>query len=198
MSDDANALARVYLVRHGETEWSLSRQLTGRADISLTARGEQDARALAPQLREIRFAQVLVSPLLRARQTANLAGFGARAQPDPDLMEWDYGTYQGRRAAEIQVERPGWNLFEHGCPEGETLSAVGERADKVVQSLRAVAGDVLVFAHRDILRVVIARWLRLPPLEARRFYLDTASLSILGYQHNLDEPVVRLLNGSGR
>lgn len=142
------------------------------------------------------FAQVLVSPLLRARQTVELIGFGASAMPEPDLTEWDYGEYEGRRAAEVQAERPGWDLFDDGCPAGETLQDLATRADRVVARLRAMTGDVLLVAHRDILRVLIARWIGQAPIEARRFYLDTASLSILGYQHGLDEPAIRLLNAS--
>jgi len=187
---------KVYLARHGETAWSLSRQATGRTDIPLTDRGERDARELGTQLQGLNFARVLSSPLQRARRTAELAGFGERAQPDPDLMEWDYGAYEGRRTAEIQAERPGWSLFENGCPGGETLQAVSERADRVIETIRALGGNVLVFAHRDILRILTARWLRLRAVEARKFYLTTASLSILGYHHDLDEPVIRLWNAA--
>jgi probable phosphoglycerate mutase len=137
-----------------------------------------------------------MSPLLRARQTAELIGYGADADVDADLVEWDYGAYEGKRAAEVQAERPGWDLFEDGCPGGETLADLGRRADRVVARLRAANSDVLIVAHRDILRVIVARWTGLAPIEARRFYLDTASLSIIGYQHSLGEPAVRLLNAS--
>ena len=197
MNNTAESLPKAYLVRHGETAWSLSRQYTGRADIPLTARGEQDAVELGAHLKGLEFSQVLMSPLLRARQTANLIGFSAGAVTEPDLMEWDYGTYEGRRAAEVQAERPGWDLFEDGCPDGETLADMARRADRVVKKLRAATGDVLIVAHRDILRILIARWIGLQPIDARRFYLDTASLSIIGYQHSLDEPAIRLLNASG-
>jgi broad specificity phosphatase PhoE len=190
----SDALSKVYLARHGETAWSLSRQATGRTDIPLTDRGERDAQALGTQLNGMSFAQVLTSPLQRARRTAELAGFGECAQPEPDLMEWDYGAYEGRRTAEIQAERPGWRLFEDGCPGGETLQAVSVRADRVIARIRALGGDVLAFAHRDILRILAARWLGLQAVEARKFYLTTASLSILGYHHDLDEPVIRLWN----
>ena len=190
----SGALPQVYLARHGETAWSLSRQATGRTDIPLTDRGERDARELGTPLQGLSFAQVLTSPLQRARRTAELAGFGDCAQPDPDLMEWDYGAYEGRRTAEIRAERPGWRLFKDGCPGGETLQAVSLRADRVIARIRALGSDVFVFAHRDILRILAARWLSLSAVEARHFYLTTASLSILGYDHDLDEPVIRLWN----
>jgi broad specificity phosphatase PhoE len=191
-------LSKVFLVRHGETAWSISRQATGRTDIPLTKRGEQDAQKLGTQLQGLNLAQVFTSPLQRARQTAALAGFGECAQPDPDLTEWDYGAYEGRRTAEIQAERPGWRLFEDGCPGGETLQAVSVRAERVIDRIREQGSDVLVFAHRDILRVLTARWLGLQAVEARKFYLTMASLSILGYDHDLNEPVIRLWNDARR
>jgi probable phosphoglycerate mutase len=147
-------------------------------------------------LQGLSFVQVLTSPLQRARRTAVLAGFDECAQPDPDLLEWDYGAYEGRRTAEIQAERPGWRLFEEGCPDGETLQAVSVRAERVIDRIRALGGNVLVFAHRDILRVLAARWLGLQAEDARNLFLTTASLNILGYHHDLDEPVIRLWNVS--
>jgi probable phosphoglycerate mutase len=197
MNSKPETFPKVYLVRHGETAWSLSRQYTGRADIPLTARGERDAVELGAHLKGITFTQVLVSPLLRARQTANLLGFGAGAAIEPDLMEWDYGSYEGRRASEVQAERPGWDLFRDGCPDGESLQDLAARAERVIDNIRMAAGDTLIVAHRDILRILMARWIGLPPVDARRFYLDTASLSIVGYQHSLEEPAIRLLNASG-
>ena len=194
MTDSDQSLPRVYLVRHGETAWSLSRQLTGRADIPLTPRGEEAARGLAGLLRGRSFAQVLVSPLQRARQTADLAGVGAQAQIDADLSEWDYGEYEGKRTAEVEAERPGWNLFEHGCPGGESLQDIDVRAGRVVDRIRSLDKDVLVVAHRDIIRLIIARWLGLPPRDARLFYLDTSSISIVGYHPGRDDPVIRVLN----
>jgi broad specificity phosphatase PhoE len=187
-------LPSVYLVRHGETAWSLSRQHTGRTDIPLTEKGEQDAQALAPRLRNLPFATVLTSPLIRARRTAELAGFANRVLPDADLMEWNYGAYEGRRTSEIRRERPGWNVFEHGCPGGETLEQVSARADRVIARVRETHGDTLMFAHRDVLRVIAARWARLEAVEGRRLYLETASVSVLGYDHDLSEPVIRVLN----
>ena len=190
----SGALPQAYLVRHGETAWTISRQHTGRTDIPLTERGERDARELGARLRGLTFTKVLTSPLQRARRTGELAGFGESAEIDPDLMEWDYGAYEGRRTSDIRAERPGWRLFEDGCPGGETLAEVATRADRVIARVRALGGDVLVFAHRDLLRILAARWVALPALEARRLHLETASLSVLGYDHDLDEPVIRMLN----
>lgn len=190
----SGVLPQVYLVRHGETAWTISRQATGRADIPLTERGEHAAQELSARLQGLSFAKVFTSPLQRARRTGELAGFGERMEPDADLMEWDYGAYEGRRTLDIRAEHPGWRLFEDGCPGGETLLEVSMRADRVIARVRALEGDVLVFAHRDILRILIARWIALPALEARRLHLETASLSVLGYDHDLDEPVIRLLN----
>jgi broad specificity phosphatase PhoE len=184
----------VYLVRHGETAWSLSRQLTGRADIPLTAHGEQSARELGVFLRAQSFKRVWVSPLQRARQTAELAGVGGQAQIEADLLEWDYGDYEGKRTAEVEAERPGWNLFDDGCPGGESIQDMDARAGRVVGRIRALAEDVLVVAHRDIIRMIIAHWLGLQPRDARTLYLDTASISILGYHPGTDDPVIRLLN----
>jgi len=188
------ALPQVYLVRHGETAWSISGQHTGRTDIALTERGAHAAQALRACLKDLSFAKVFTSPLQRARQTAELAGFGAFAEVDPDLMEWDYGDYEGRRTVDIRSECPGWGLFENGCPGGETLLEVATRAERVIGRIRALESNVLVFAHRDILRILIARWIALPALEARRLDLATASVSTLGYDHGLDEPVIRRLN----
>lgn len=190
----SGALLQVYLVRHGETAWTISRQHTGHTDIPLTARGESDARALKARLSGMRFNAVFTSPLQRARRTTALAGFAKGAQTDADLMEWDYGAYEGRRTSDIRAERPGWRLFEDGCPGGETLAEVSARADRVIERIRAQGGDVLLFAHRDILRILAARWIALPALEARRLSLETASVSVLGYDHDLEEPVILLLN----
>ena len=188
-------LPQIWLVRHGETAWSLSGQHTGRTDIPLTARGEQDAAALGPRLAGRTFSKVFTSPSVRARRTCELAGFGNVAVSEPNLFEWDYGQDEGRRTAEILVERPGWQLFEHGSPGGETLAQVTARADSVVGQLRALNADALLFAHRDILRVIVARWVGLAAVEARRFYMDPASISVLGYDHNANEPIIRKLNG---
>ena len=185
------------LVRHGETAWTLTGQRTGLTDLELTEAGAASAKALAALLDEFSFSRVFTSPLKRARRSAELAGFGDVAELEPDLCEWDYGDYEGRTTASIRAERPDWRLFEHGCPNGETPDAISARADRVVaraQQVHAASGNVLVFAHSDVLRVLIARWLRLPAVEGRRVKLDTSSISVLGYDHDLGEPVIRRLN----
>ena len=196
---------KIYLVRHGETAWTISGQHTGRSDIPLTERGERDARELRARLRGTTFADVLTSPLQRARRTGELAGFAGRAEAD--LLEWDYGAYEGRRTSDILAERPDWRLFEDGCPGGEAVDAVGARADRVIARaradhviarVRAGAGDALLFAHRDMCRILAARWLGLSAREGRHFDLATASLSVLGYHHDWDEPVIHLWNDGRR
>jgi probable phosphoglycerate mutase len=184
----------VYLARHGETAWSLSGQHTGRTDLPLTEHGERQARALGDRLRGTSFVKVFTSPSQRARRTAELVGFGNAAETDPDLAEWDYGQYEGRRTADILAERPGWFLFRDGAPGGETPDQVGARADRVIQRIRAIGGNVLIFSSAHILRVFAARWLGLEAAGGRYFLLDTSSLSILGYEHNLAEPAIRLWN----
>lgn len=186
-----------YLVRHGETAWTVSGQHTGRTDLPLSEQGEREARSMSARLRGVPFARVLTSPLQRARRTAELAGFGSSLEPDADLREWDYGAFEGRRTTDILIECPGWRLFEDGCPGGETLDAVGARADQVIARARASAGSLLLFGHRDIFRVLAARWLGLSAQAGRNFYLATASLSILGHHHDLDEPVIHLWNAWG-
>ena len=187
-------LSVVYLARHGETAWSLSGQHTGRTDLPLTERGERNARALGERLRGLNFAKVFTSPLKRAVRTCELAGFGAVAEIVPDLVEWDYGQYEGRRTAEIHAERPDWQLFRDGCPGGESPGQIGARSDRVVSRLRAVKGDVLVFSSGHILRVLAARWLGLDAAGGRYLLLSTASLSALGDEHHQSEPVIRLWN----
>jgi len=187
-------LPEIYLARHGETAWTISHQHTGRSDISLTERGERNARSLGERLRGMAFAKVMVSPLERARQTALLAGYGDVGEVDPDLMEWDYGRYDGLTTVEIRKEKPHWSLFRDGCPGGESVQAVGARADRVVAKLWTIDGRVLLFGHGHFFRVLAARWLGLPPADARLFFLSTASLSVLGYEHSRDEPAIRLWN----
>ncbi len=182
----------VYLARHGETVWSLSGQHTGLTDLPLTERGERNARSLAGRLKGLTFTAVLTSPLQRATRTCELAGFGDRAEMDRSLVEWNYGEYEGRRTADIRRERPGWQLFRDGCPGGETPGQVGDRADRVVRRLRTIAGNVLLFSSGHFLRVLAARWLGLEPGAGRYFLLSTASLSALGYEHDLSQPVIRL------
>ncbi len=188
------ALPLLYLGRHGETEWSLSGQHTGRTDLPLTENGERQAQALGERLGGVAFAAVLTSPSQRAVRTAMLAGFGAAAAVDPDLAEWDYGAYEGRRTAEILKERPDWQLFRDGAPGGESPDEIGARADRVVARIRAAHGNVLVVSSAHISRVLAARWLGLPASGGRYLVLGTASLSILGYEHNIAEPVIRLWN----
>jgi probable phosphoglycerate mutase len=184
----------VYLARHGETAWSVSGQHTGRTDLPLTEQGERSARALGERLRGLAFDKVFTSPLQRAFRTADLAGFGRVADIDPDLVEWDYGQYEGRRTAEILAERPNWQLFRDGCPGGEAPDQIGARADRVVQRVRAVRGSTLLFSSAHFLRVLAARWLGLEPAAGRYLLLSTGSLSALGYEHNLAEPAIRLWN----
>jgi probable phosphoglycerate mutase len=187
----------VYLARHGETAWSLSGQHTGLTDLPLTERGERNAVRLGERLKGHAFARVFTSPLRRAKRTCELAGFGGVAVTDPDLVEWNYGAYEGRKTADILEERPGWQLFRDGCPGGEGVQDVGARADRVLARLRAADGDVLVFSSGHFLRVLAARWLGLDPSGGRLFHLGTATLSILGYEHNKDEPVFKLWNDAG-
>jgi broad specificity phosphatase PhoE len=187
-------LSIVYLARHGETAWSLSGQHTGRTDLPLTDRGERNARALGERLRGLTFTKVFTSPLQRAARTCELAGFGRAAEIDPDLVEWDYGQYEGRRTVEIHAERPDWQLFRDGCPGGESPDQIGARADRVIARLRGVEGNVLVFSSGHFLRVLGARWLNLEAAAGRYLLLSTASLSALGYEHNQAEPAIRLWN----
>jgi broad specificity phosphatase PhoE len=184
----------IYLARHGETAWSVSGQHTGTTDIPLTERGEHNARQLGARLRGLAIAKVFTSPLIRAARTCELAGFGAMAEIDPDLREWNYGAYEGRRTLDIQKEKPDWQLFRDGCPGGESPGQVGARADRVAARARAVAGTVLVFSSGHFLRILAARWLGLEPAAGRYFLLDTGALSALGYEHKLSQPVIRLWN----
>ena len=185
----------IYLTRHGETAWSLSGQHTGLTDLPLTERGERNARRLGERLKGLTFTKVLTSPLQRAARTCELAGFGAVAEVDSDLLEWNYGEYEGRRTAEILAERPDWQLFRDGCPGGESPQQAAARADRVVSRLRAIHGDVLLFSSGHFLRMLSARWLGLEPAAGRYFLLSTASLGMLAYEHNsLSEPVIRLWN----
>lgn len=189
-----DALPNVYLARHGETAWSLSGQHTGLTDLPLTERGWQNAQQLGERLRPLKFAKVFTSPLQRAAVTCELAGLGAVAEKDPDLVEWNYGDYEGLRTVEIQAKRPGWQLFRDGCPGGESPAQVAARADAVVKRLRDIEGDVLVFSSGHFLRMLATRWLGLAPDGGRLFVLSTASLSILGYESALDQPVIKLWN----
>lgn len=179
---------QVFLIRHGETQWSDTGRHTGRTDLPLTGRGEQHAAQLRAWLQGITFTRVLTSPLLRARRTCELAGFGAAARIEPDLPEWDYGDYEGQTSAEIHVQRPGWNVFQDGCPHGESVEQIFLRTARVLDTLRALDGTVAVFSHAHFLRALAVRWIGLPVGYGRHFTLGTASLSILGYESSGGEP----------
>jgi broad specificity phosphatase PhoE len=187
-------LPLVYLARHGETAWSLTGQHTGLTDLALTEVGERNARRLQDALSELAFARVFSSPLRRARRTCELAGFRSRAEIVHDLVEWDYGEYEGRRSVEIHAERPDWQLFRDGCPGGESPQQVAARADRVIDLVRSVSGNVLLFSSGHFLRMVAARWCGIETFAARSFVLSTASLSALGYEHSLEQPAVQLWN----
>lgn len=186
----------VYLARHGETAWSLSGQHTGLTDLTLTEHGEENARRLRRRLEDHHFARVLTSPLQRAFKTCELAGFGGVAKIDRKLVEWDYGNYEGLRTVEIEQTRPGWQIFRDGCPGGESTDQVAARADNVIQQVRSVCGDVLIFSSGHFLRMLTARWLGLPPAAGGSFLLSTASLSILSYEHSLSRPAMALWNST--
>jgi len=185
-------LPMLYLARHGETAWTLSGQHTGLTDLPLTERGDRNARNLGSRLAGLAFAKVFTSPLQRATRTCELAGFATAAEVDRALVEWDYGDYEGLRTAEIHEKRPEWQLFRDGCPGGESPDQIGARADRVVSRVRAVKGDVLIFSSGHFLRVLAARWLGLEPVNGRLFMLKTASLSALGYENELSQPVISL------
>jgi broad specificity phosphatase PhoE len=186
----------IYIARHGETAWTVTGQHTGLTDLPLTARGERNARSLANRLAGLTFAEVLSSPLLRARRTCELAGFGDVAEVDHDLVEWNYGAYEGLRTVDIRKQRSDWQLFRDGCPGGESPSDVEARADKVVCRLRAIKdGDVLMFSSGHFIRVLAARWIGIEAsIHSMSFFLSTASLSAVGYDNDFSKPVIRLWN----
>lgn len=173
----------LWLIRHGETEWSLSGAHTGRTDLPLTDHGRKQAEAIRQELGGRKFSLVLTSPLERARETCELAGYGDWAQLEPNLHEWDYGGYEGRTTAQIRQENPHWSLWKDGVPNGETIEQVGARADSVISRAAPAGGDVALFAHGHILRILTARWLGQNPRDGRLYALGTASLSTLGYEH---------------
>ncbi|MDB6125138.1 MAG: phosphoglycerate mutase [Pedosphaera sp.] len=193
--NEPGMLPRIYFIRHGETEWSLSGQHTGRTDIPLAGHGEDAARKLGERLRDIPFTRVLTSPRQRARRTCELAGLGSKAEIEPDLAEWDYGDYEGLRSVEILQKRPDWNIFRDGCPRGETPAQISGRVDRLIARLRALEGNVALFSHGHLGRVLAARWIGLPVSEAQHFILGTASLSILDFERNhVESPVIALWN----
>ena len=186
---------QIFLIRHGETEWSLTGRHTGCTDVPLTANGERRASQFRGVLQSFKFTQVITSPLQRARQTCARAGFGAVARVEPDLQEWDYGDYEGRTSVDIRAQQPGWTLFEDGSPGGESVGQISQRADRVLAGLRPMDGTILLFSHGHFLRALAVRWIGLPVQEGRQFALDTASLSILGYERRNDEtPAISLWN----
>jgi broad specificity phosphatase PhoE len=198
MRSTSGVLPNVCLARHGETAWSLSGQHTGLTDLPLTERGESDTSALKLRLKIMTFSKVFTSPLKRAVRTCELAGFGDRSEIDPDLVEWNYGEYEGVRTAEIRERRPNWQLFRDGCPGGESVDEIGARADRVVARVRSINKSVLLFSSGHFLRVLAARWLGLGAASGASFVLETASVSILGYEHDLSEPAIRLWNDAKR
>ncbi len=190
---EADPLAQsVVLARHGETEWSLSGRHTGKTDLPLIEEGRRQALELGPRLSAWTFSLVLTSPLQRALQTCRLAGFGEQVEVRPDLVEWDYGRYEGLTSNQIEAIHPGWSLWRDGGPGGEKAADVGRRTDRVIAEVRGVEGTVLIFAHGHVLRVLAARWLGEPPAGGRHYALQTAALSVLGYEHA--DPVIRLWN----
>src|SRR5579863_3160279 len=191
----SNQLPVIYVARHGETAWTLTGQHTGLTDLPLTPQGERNARALADRLKGLDFAEVFTSPLQRAARTCALAGFGAMAKVDNDLVEWNYGEYEGLRSSEIRAKRPDWQLFRDGCPGGESPAQVMARADNVVKRVREVKADVLLFSSGHFIRMLAARWIDIEPsVHSMSFLLSTASLSAVGYDQDLSRPVIRLWN----
>ena len=190
-------VTQVFLIRHGETAWSLTGQHTGHTDLPLTENGERRASGLRQLLHGVNFTHVLTSPLQRARRTCELAGFGAVARVEPDLHELDYGDYEGRTTAEIRAQNPGWSMFRDGSPQGESVEKFSKRADRVLTTVRSLDGAVALFSHGQFLRALAARWIGLPVQEGQHFALDTASISILGYEHTNEEtPAITLWNAA--
>ncbi len=191
----SDARTQLFVIRHGETEWSLSGRHTSHTDLALTPHGEDQARLSGAYLRTFHVDRVLTSPRQRAQRTAELAELGVPVTVDPDLAEWDYGDYEGRTSKDIEVERPGWLLFRDGCPGGETAQQMSDRADRLIAGLRETAGNVAVFSHGHFGCVLGARWIGLPILEAQHLALSPASLSVLGYaSSHRDVPVITQWN----
>jgi probable phosphoglycerate mutase len=188
-------MPKLFVARHGDTAWTDSRQRTGRTDIPLNEAGEERARQLGAKLQRFSFASVFTSPLKRASRTCALAGFAAAAKVEPDLVEWDYGRFEGMVLKQVLKAQPGWELYRDGCPGGESPDDVAVRADRFIARARAIQGDVLAFSSGHIIRMIAARWLGLPPSQGRFFYCRPASVGVLGYEHkNRDEPIVGLWN----
>ncbi|WP_406696153.1 histidine phosphatase family protein [Singulisphaera sp. Ch08] len=192
-------LPRLFLARHGDTAWTDSRQRTGRTDLPLNQSGEDRARELGKRLQRFTFTSVFTSPLIRASKTCELAGFGANARVEPDLVEWDYGRYEGSLTKGILKQQPGWELYRDGCPDGESPEDVATRADRFISRIRSLDGDALAFSSGHIIRMIAARWLGLPPRAGRFFFCRTASVGVLGYEHGTrDEPILVLWNQVAR
>ena len=194
---DTSQLPRLFLIRHGNTDWSDSGKHTGRTDIPLNASGEEHAVLLGSRLTGERFSRIFASPLIRVRRTCELAGLAERAEITTDLTEWNYGTYEGRLTVDVHRERPDWYLYRDGAPNGESPEEVAARADRFIERVRPMEGDVAAFSSGQTIRVIVARWLGLPPLDARFFYTDTASIGILGYEHDRMHSVVHLWDDVG-
>ena len=195
MSGVPGTRLRLYLIRHGETAWALSGRYTSRTDIPLTERGQRDAGGLAASVRAVTFSHAFTSPRLRARQTCDGVGLDVITAIEPDLAEWDYGDYEGKLAMEIRKARPDWNLFRDGCPRGESPAQIGDRVDGLIARLRLLEGNIALFSHGHLGRVLAARWIGLPVRRAQHFLLSTASLSVLGYEHDLaQDPAIVLWN----
>jgi probable phosphoglycerate mutase len=191
----SSVLPRLYLARHGDTAWTDSRQHTGRTDLPLNERGQEHAHQLGERLRDFSFVRVFTSPLQRASKTCELAGFGASAEVDPDLVEWDYGRYEGKLTAEILKERPGWDLFRDGCHDGESPANVAARADRFIARVQDLGGDVLAFSSGHIIRMMAARWFGQPPAAGRIFFCRPASVGVLGFEHaSREQPILCLWN----
>jgi broad specificity phosphatase PhoE len=191
----ATALPKLYLARHGDTAWTVSHQHTGRTDLPLNERGEEHARQIGKQLRRHCFSHVFTSPLQRASKTCALAGFGDGAEVDRDLIEWDYGRFEGKLTRDVLKELPGWELYRDGCPDGEAPGDVAARADRFIAKVHGITGDVLAFSSGHIIRMIAARWLGVVPAAGRFFFCDPASVGVLGFEHeNRDQPIIRLWN----
>ncbi len=194
ISRESNGFPRLFLIRHGDTDWTDSHRHTGLTDLPLNSDGEEHALTLQARLQNETFAGVFTSPLIRAKRTCELAGFSGVAMIDSDLVEWDYGDYEGRKSVDIHLENPNWYLFRDGAPGGESPEQVATRAYRFIEKARSEEGDIAAFSSGHIIRMIAARWLGLPPLEAKNFFTSTASLGILGYEHDLSQPVILLWN----
>ena len=191
----APQLPKLYLARHGDTAWTENGRHTGRTDLPLNEHGEEHARQLGERLRGFSFARVFASPLIRVRKTCELAGFGAAAEIDPDLVEWDYGKFDGRTTADILKEWPDWEMFRDGCPGGESADDVAARVDRFIAKVRRINGDVLAFSSGHTIRMIAARWVGLAPAAGRVFFCRPASVGVLGFEHDSrDQPVILLWN----